>query len=67
MIVPWEKINKSTLINLIQTEVSTEGTDNGDMLSLEEKTEQVLYLLKTGKAIITFDEITNSFSIKCSK
>ena len=63
MIVPWNMIASETLKNLIETTVSSEGTDNGDLTTLDDKVGQVMKQLASGEAFITFDEETHSFSI----
>ena len=63
MIIPWEMINCSTLNNLIESRVSSEGNDNGDLSTLEDRVSQVMEQLKNNKIVIVFDEITETFTI----
>ena len=61
MEIPYEKLNTETLESLIKELVTREGTDYGEKeYSLEEKIEQVKTQLKSGKAVITYDEDTQT-------
>lgn len=64
MIIPWKMIAQETLQNLVETMVSSEGTDNGNLTTMDEKVDEVMKQLTEGIAIVTFDELTDSFSIK---
>ncbi|KIH77317.1 hypothetical protein SAMN05660860_02078 [Geoalkalibacter ferrihydriticus] len=62
--VPYAKINPETLRNLIQEFVSRDGADWGDAgCSLEDKVDEVLRQLKTGKARVVFDLKTETANI----
>lgn len=62
--VPYQQIATETLDALIEEFVSRDGTDYGAIeLTLEQKLEQVKYLLKQDKAVIWFDEATETISI----
>jgi uncharacterized protein len=64
VIVPWQDIPADTLENLIEEFVSRDGTDYGEReISLGTRVDQVRKLLKQGKAVIWFDEATESISI----
>jgi uncharacterized protein YheU (UPF0270 family) len=64
MIVPWQDIDKATLENLIQEYVTRDGTDYGEQeVSLETKVAQVHERLKTGAAVVWFDEGTETVNI----
>jgi uncharacterized protein YheU (UPF0270 family) len=54
--VPYERINPETLRNMIQEFVTRDGADWGDDgCSLEDKYQQVLQQLKTGRVKVVFD------------
>jgi len=62
--VPYQEIAASTLRALIEEFVSRDGTDYGQVeLSLEEKVAQVKHLLQQDKAVIWFDDATETISI----
>lgn len=64
MKVPHQEIPEETLTNLIEEFVTREGTDYGDFdYSVKAKVEHVKQALNNGKAYITFDEETESFSL----
>lgn len=63
MIIPWALVAEETLNNLIENFVSSAGTDNGNLTTLEERVNQVKKMLEQGKAVLTFDEANASFSI----
>lgn len=64
MEVPYQEIAASTLRALIEEFVSRDGTDYGQVeLSLEEKVAQVKHLLQQDKAVIWFDDATETISI----
>ena len=64
MIVPWQDIPADTLENLIEEFVSRDGTDYGEReIPLATRVDQVRNLLKKGKAVIWFDDVTESISI----
>lgn len=57
MDIPYQAINAQTLHNMIEEFVTRDGTDYGEQeLTLEAKAAQVLACLKTGKAVIQYDE-----------
>lgn len=64
MIVPWQDIPADTLENLIEEFVSRDGTDYGEReVSLATRVDQVRHLLNKRKAVIWFDEATETISI----
>lgn len=64
MEVPYQEIPADTLRAMIEEFVSRDGTDYGEQeLSLDEKVAQVKRLLKQGKAVIWFDDVTETISI----
>lgn len=64
MIIPYKNLSQDALLGLIEEFVSREGTDYGEEdLSLEQKVAQVKHLLETGRAIIVFDEESETSSI----
>ena len=57
MDIPYQAINAQTLRSMIEEFVTRDGTDYGEQeLTLEAKVEQVLGLLKSGQAVIQYDE-----------
>ena len=64
MIVPWQDIPADTLENLIEEFVSRDGTDYGEReIPLGTRVDQVRSLLNKRKAVIWFDEVTETISI----
>ena len=67
VIVPYEQLEPETLNNLIEEFVTRDGTDYGEVeVSLETKTSQVLNQLKSKKAVIVFDNNTETCTILIS-
>ena len=67
MIINPNDLNTTTLNNLIDAFVLRDGTDYGVIeRSLEEKRERCRRLLLSGKAIIVYDEETQSCDIQPS-
>ena len=57
MEVPYQIIPEETLQNLVEEFVSRDGTDYGEYeVELSQKVDQVIALLKSGKAQIVYDE-----------
>ena len=57
MDIPYQAINARTLRNMIEEFVTRDGTDYGEQeLTLEAKVGQVLGFLKSGQAVIQYDE-----------
>ena len=64
VIVPFEQLEPETLNNLIEEFVTRDGTDYGEVeVSLEAKIFQVLNQLKLKKAVIVFDNQTETCTI----
>ena len=55
--IPYDQLNPETLHGVIEEFVTRDGTDYGEVeVSLETKISQVLGQLKSGKALIAFDQ-----------
>jgi uncharacterized protein len=64
MVIPYQKLQHETLVNLIKEFVMREGTDYAHQdYTIEQKIEAVLRQLKDGYARIVFDEEEQSFNI----
>lgn len=64
MIIPWQELNEATLIRLIESFVAREATDYGQTeFSQDEKVNSVLRQIKSGQALISFDEQSESCNI----
>ncbi len=64
MEVPYDQIPADALRAMIEEFVTRDGTDYGEEeVSLEEKVAQMMSLLQQDKAVIWFDEITETLSI----
>lgn len=64
MIIPVEKINATTLDNLIEAFITREGTDYGaNEVSLEEKVRQIKRQLRIGDIVVVFDAVSESANI----
>ncbi len=62
--IPYDQLNPETLHGVIEEFVTRDGTDYGDIeASLETKTSQVLGQLKSGNAVIVFDQETETCNI----
>lgn len=56
MLIPPERLEKTTLIALVEEYITREGTDYGmEELELSTKVEQVLQQLNSGQVVIVFD------------
>lgn len=65
MIIPWQKLEEDTLINLVESVVLREGTDYGsEELPLEQKTQNLLTKIRQGSAVIVWSELHESIDIK---
>ncbi|MDY2948220.1 YheU family protein [Mannheimia varigena] len=68
MIIPWQDLEESTLLNILDSFILREGTDYGETeLSLEEKRELLLSQLKADKVVIVWSELHESLDIKDKK
>lgn len=64
MQIPIEMLQPETLRNVIENFITREGTDYGAFeVSLETKIEQVMLQLKSGKAILVYDKVTETCNI----
>jgi uncharacterized protein YheU (UPF0270 family) len=64
VIIPVEKINATTLDNLIEAFITREGTDYGaNEVSLEEKVRQIKRQLRIGDIVVVFDAVSESANI----
>ncbi|MDM8537782.1 YheU family protein [Desulfobacterales bacterium HSG17] len=62
--IPYDQLNSETLHGVIEEFVTRDGTDYGEIeVSLEIKISQVLGQLKSGKAVIVFDQATETCNI----
>ncbi len=62
--IPYDQLNPDTLHGVIEEFVTRDGTDYGEVeVSLETKISQVLGQLKSGKAVIVFDQATETCNI----
>ncbi len=64
VIIPYDQLSSDALSGLIEEFITREGTEYGDReFSLEEKVTQVRSQLKSGKAVITYDERNQTCNI----
>ena len=63
MKIPYEQLSPEALQGIIEEFVTREGTEYGKIVSLQQKTEHVRNQLKLGKAVITYDETTQTCNI----
>jgi len=62
--IPYDQLNPETLHGVIEEFVTRDGTDYGEVeVSLKTKISQVLGQLKSGKAVIVFDQATETCNI----
>lgn len=62
-LIPYDSIAEDTLTNILDDIVSRDGTDYGDYdLSLDQKRQQAMAMLKQKQAFLVFD--TESETIK---
>ena len=62
--IPYEQLSPEALHGVIEEFVTRDGTDYGEMeVPLEAKMSQVLNQLKAGKAVIVFDQETESCTV----
>jgi uncharacterized protein YheU (UPF0270 family) len=62
--IPYNQLNPEALQGVIEEFVTRDGTDYGEIeVSLETKISQVLGQLKSGKAVIVFDQATETCNI----
>ena len=64
MIIPPEKLTESVLVSIVESFVTREGTDYGDMeYTLEQKVNQVLPKVYAGEIVISYDEASESVTL----
>ncbi len=62
--VPYDQLSPEALQGVIEEFVTRDGTDYGEIeVSLKTKISQVLGQLKSGKAVIVFDQKTETCTI----
>lgn len=65
MIIPWQELEQDTLRNIAESVVLREGTDYGfEELSLEQKVQRLLTLIRNGTAVIVWSELHETIDIK---
>ncbi|WP_293729869.1 YheU family protein [uncultured Actinobacillus sp.] len=65
MIIPWQELDQDTLRNIVESVVLREGTDYGfEELSLEQKVQRLLTLIRNGTAVIVWSELHETIDIK---
>ncbi len=64
VIVPYDQLKTESLNGVIEEFVTRDGTDYGEFeVSLETKISRVLSQLKSGKAVIVFDNTSETCTI----
>lgn len=62
--IPYDQLSPEALQGVIEEFVTRDGTDYGEIeIPLETKVAQVLTQLKSGKAVIVFDQETETCNI----
>ncbi len=62
--IPYEKLSPEALQGIIEQFISRDGPDSGHAdIPFQRKAEQVMQNIKTGKAIILYDESNQSINI----
>jgi len=65
--IPYDQLSPEALQGVIEEFVTRDGTDYGEVeISLETKINQVLAQLKSGKAVIVFDQKSETCTILSS-
>ena len=65
MDIPWQQLNSSTLLALIEEFITRDGTDYGEReASRETKIAQIQKQLEAGKIKIVFDAETESCDLR---
>lgn len=68
MIIPWQSLEESTLMNVIESVILREGTDYGAVeLDLDEKKRRLLAQLQAETAVLVWSELHQSLDIKDKK
>lgn len=64
MIIPYQQIDGSVLLRIIEDFVGREGTDYGEVeLSLEQKASQLLAQIKSCNVYVSYDEAEETVSL----
>jgi uncharacterized protein len=64
LIIPYQELSPEALRGVIEEFVTREGTDYGEAeINLETKAQQVMNQLQSGKAVIVFDQKTETCNI----
>ncbi len=64
IILPWQQVEQDTLMRLLAEVVSRDGTDyGGHELSQMDKCQQALANLKQGRAVLCWDDDTETASL----
>jgi len=64
IIIPYDRLSPEALQGVIEEFVTRDSTDYGEIeVSLETKISQVLEQIKSGKAIIVFDQKTETCTL----
>jgi uncharacterized protein YheU (UPF0270 family) len=64
MIIPYEELEKATLMSIIEGFVLQEGTEYGEVdCDLTDKVQQVLQQLKQGEALLVYSELHETVNI----
>ena len=64
LIIPFNELSQEALKGVIQEFVTRDGTDYGEAeIPLDTKVQQVLNQLHSGKAVIVFDQKTETCNI----
>jgi len=62
--IPYEQLSPEALHGVIEEFVTRDGTDYGEVeIPLEIKIDQVLAQIKSGRAVIVFDQETESCTV----
>jgi uncharacterized protein len=62
--IPYQSLSPEALRGIVEEFISREGTDYGtECFSFEQKYQEVIALIKSGKATIAFDSETETVSI----
>ena len=65
MNIPYQELAAETLTAIIEEFISREGTDYGSHeISLEQKVQQVINQLQSGKIVVTFDPESQSCDLQ---
>lgn len=61
MIIPYQNLSKDALLGILEETISREGTEYGETeYSMEQKIAQLMKQLETGKALVSYDEVTET-------